>query len=191
MIEVKNIVKSYGVNIVLGGISFTVPDCGIHGIFGPSGCGKTTLLRLIAGLEKADSGEITGTEGKKIAFVFQEDRLIPSCTALKNVSLVSDEETALKYLKLLHLEDALDKYPDEMSGGMCRRVAIARALACGGDILILDEPFKGIETELKNEVQGIVKEYAETHPVLFVTHDEDEKLIAGTVTLLKANESET
>ncbi len=184
MIEVKNLVKSYGGNTVLAGISFTVPQSGIHGIFGPSGCGKTTLLRLIAGLEKADSGEITGTQGKKIAFVFQEDRLLPSCTALKNVSIVSDSETALKYLKLLHLENAADKFPGEMSGGMCRRAAIARALAFGGDILILDEPFKGIEKELRDEAQSIVKEYAKTHPVLFVTHDEDEKLIADSVTLL-------
>ncbi len=186
MLEIKNLVKTYGDNTVIGGISLTVPGSGIHGIFGPSGCGKTTLLRLIAGLEKADSGEITGTQGKKIAFVFQEDRLIPACTALRNVSLVSDVETAKRYLKLLHLENDTEKYPGEMSGGMCRRVAIARALAYGGDILILDEPFKGIEKDLKEEVQGIVREYAKTRPVLFVTHDEDEKLIADSVTILES-----
>ena len=100
----------------------------------------------------ADGGEIIGSDGMNFSVVFQEDRLFPSLTALGNVSLVSDETTARRLLDLVGLHGSEDKYPDELSGGMSRRVAIARALAYGGDALILDEPFKGLESELKEHL---------------------------------------
>ncbi len=177
-IELKNITKSFDGKTVLDGISFTVPEKGIFGIFGPSGSGKTTLLRLICGLEKPDSGEITGTKGKKFSVVFQEDRLIDTLSSAENIALVSNTEKAGYFLEKVGLSDAAGKYPPELSGGMSRRVAIARALAYAGDILILDEPFKGLETGLKERIKDIICEYAQSHSVILVTHDEEEKLLA-------------
>ena len=184
MIEVKNICKSFDGRSVLKEVSFTVPDSGIFGIFGPSGSGKTTLLRIIAGLEKADSGEVLGTQGKKIAFMFQEDRLICSCSARKNVALVSDDKSALEYLSLAGLGEEADKFPGKMSGGMKRRAALARALAYGGDILILDEPLKGIERELRKKIEQRIKTVSQSVPVILVTHDEEEKLLADSFVAL-------
>ena len=177
-IELKGISKSFAGTPVLENISFTVPDTGVFGIFGPSGSGKTTLLRIITGLEKADAGEINGNTGLKFSYVFQEDRLLPSCTVLKNIAVVSDENEALKQLRAVHLEDAADKYPYELSGGMSRRAALARAFAYGGDVLILDEPFKGLEAELRDEIAALVEDFARTKPVILVTHDEGEKQLA-------------
>lgn len=167
---IKNISKAFGGKLVLNNLSFEIPDKGIFGIFGPSGCGKTTLLRILCGLEKADSGEINGK--KKFSVVFQEDRLMPAMTALENVAAVSDEKTARKWLGKVGLGDSLDKYPAELSGGMSRRVAIARGLAFDADALILDEPFKGLEAELKERVAALICEYAQKKAVVLVTHDE-------------------
>ena len=159
MIILKNISKSYGGKAVLDNVNIEIPGSGVFGIFGASGQGKTTLIRLLCGLEKPDGGEIIGSDGMNFSVVFQEDRLFPSLTALGNISLVSDETTARRLL-------------DELSGGMSRRVAIARALAYGGDALILDEPFKGLESELKEHIGKLISEYAQTKPVIIVTHDE-------------------
>lgn len=175
---IRNISKSYDEKKVLDNLSFEIPDKGIFGIFGASGHGKTTLLRLICGLETPDSGEILGTTELKISVVFQEDRLLPSLTALENVALVSDKATASGLLERVGLAESADKYPSELSGGMSRRTAIARALAYGGDMLILDEPFKGLETELKEDIGKLICEYAQTKPVIIVTHDEYGKSLA-------------
>lgn len=166
----KNISKSYGENTVLKNINIEIPDCGIFGIFGPSGCGKTTLLRIVCGLEKPDSGEITGA--KKFSVVFQEDRLMPTLTALENVAAVTDEQNARQWLERVGLAENSDKKPSQLSGGMKRRVAIARALAFDADALILDEPFKGLEAELKESIAKLLCEYAQNKPVILVTHDE-------------------
>lgn len=175
---IRNISKSYDGKKVLDKLSFEIPDKGIFGIFGASGHGKTTLLRLICGLEKPDSGEIFGTTELKFSVVFQEDRLLPSLTALENVALVSDKATASGLLERVGLAESANKYPSELSGGMSRRTAIARALAYGGDMLILDEPFKGLEAELKEDIGKLICEYAQTKPVVIVTHDEYGKSLA-------------
>lgn len=175
-IILKNISKSYGENTVLDNVNIEIPDCGIFGIFGPSGCGKTTLLRIICGLEKPDSGEITGA--KKFSVVFQEDRLMPTLTALGNVAAVSDNETAKLWLERVGLAESLDKLPSELSGGMKRRVAVARALAFDAEALILDEPFKGLEAELKESIAKLICEYAQNKPVILVTHDEYARTLA-------------
>ena len=172
MIILKNISKSYGGKAVLDNVNIEIPGSGVFGIFGASGQGKTALIRLLCGLEKPDGGEIIGSDSMNFSVVFQEDRLFPSLTALGNVSLVSDETTARRLLDLVGLHGSEDKYPDELSGGMSRRVAIARALAYGGDALILDEPFKGLEAELKEHIGKLISEYAQTKPVIIVTHDE-------------------
>ena len=111
--------------------------------------------------------------------VFQEDRLFPSLTALGNVSLVSDETTARRLLDLVGLHGSEDKYPDELSGGMSRRVAIARALAYGGDALILDEPFKGLDEANRRAAMDAVRAVSDDKTVLLVTHDAAEAEFFG------------
>lgn len=172
----KNINKAFNGKKILNNISLEIPDSGIFGVFGPSGGGKTTLLRIICGLDKPDSGEIIGA--KKFSVVFQEDRLMPTMTALENVAAVSDEKTALEWLEKVGLSESLHKKSAELSGGMSRRVAIARALAFDADGLILDEPFKGLEEELKGKMAELISEYAQKRPVILVTHDERLKKLA-------------
>ncbi len=171
--ELQAISKRFGDAVVLENFSLTLAD-GRVCLFGPSGCGKTTLMRILAGLERADGGKVTGMTNKKIAYMFQEDRLLPWATALENVALVSDEKRAAKWLADLGLEDAMDKKPRELSGGMQRRVALARALAYEGDVLLLDEPFKGLDEELKSKAMALVKERFRGGLMILVTHDAKE-----------------
>lgn len=180
----KNVTKEYDGKRVLDGISLEIPERGIFGIFGASGQGKTTLIRIICGLEQPDGGEIIGTQGVKFSVVFQEDRLLPTLTALENVALVSDKATAAEMLERVGLNESSDKYPSELSGGMSRRTAIARTLAYSGDAMILDEPFKGLEAELKERVGALIREYAQTKPVIIVTHDEYGKSLAENFTVI-------
>ena len=171
--ELQAISKRFGDAVVLENFSLTLAD-GRVCLFGPSGCGKTTLMRILAGLERADGGKVTGMTNKKIAYMFQEDRLLPWATALENVALVSDEDQAAKWLADLGLVDAMNKKPRELSGGMQRRVALARALAYEGDVLLLDEPFKGLDEELKSKAMALVKERFRGRLMILVTHDAKE-----------------
>jgi NitT/TauT family transport system ATP-binding protein len=132
--------------------SFSFPLQGITGLTGPSGCGKTTLLRVIAGLERPSAGSVTGIVPKDIAFLFQENRLFPWRTALQNIMDVlprERREEARLWLSRMELEDEQGRFPAELSGGMRRRVALGRTLALGGKLLILDEPFSGIDAALR------------------------------------------
>lgn len=180
-VRVENVSKNFEGKEVIKNFSLELPKTGIYCLLGASGAGKTTLLRLIAGLDMPDSGRIIGTEGKKISFVFQGDRLLPSSTAFENIAVASSPETAKLWLKRLELDDAADKKPDKLSGGMARRVALARALAFGGDILLLDEPFKGFDSELKKRVIPYITDFAKNALVVLVTHDEQEAAIADAV----------
>lgn len=169
MITFKNVCKSFEGKQVLKDFSSDFPESGILLITGPSGSGKTTLARLILGLAEPDSGVIV-KRSDKISVVFQEDRLIPSLTALENVALVSNRESAAARLSSLGLSDSLDLLPEELSGGMKRRVAVARALEFGGDILLLDEAFSGLEDALAKQIlEKILKEF-EGRLVVAVTH---------------------
>lgn len=143
-------------------------------IRGASGRGKTTLLRLVAGLETPTSGEIAIAPGCKTAMVFQEDRLLPWLTAKGNVSLVSDDVSAVRLLTALGLGDALDAKPETLSGGMCRRVALARALAVQPDLLLLDEAFKGVDPPRKAEIFHLLQTQFSNACILFTTHDDAE-----------------
>ena len=169
MIEFKNVSLSFDKREVLKDLSFTFPDKGIVLITGRSGGGKTTLTRLITGLASADSGEVV-TNGAKIAVVFQEDRLVPTLSALENVALVSDKTTAEKRLSQMELSDSFNLFPDELSGGMKRRVAIARALAFGGDVLLLDEAFNGINEDLAKRILSKIAEEYRDKLIIAVTH---------------------
>ena len=178
VISVKNVTKVFGGHAVLNNFSAEIPLCGVTVIRGASGAGKTTLFRLLMGLEKPDSGEIHGLEGKKSAVVFQEDRLLPWSTALENAAMGSDEERAKDALVRLGLADNLNQLPRELSGGMNRRVAIARTLAYGGDILFLDEPFTGLDEDNKRIAADAMREA--NIPILVITHDDAEADLFGT-----------
>ena len=170
MILFKNVTVSFDDNKVLNNFSAELPDRGLVLITGKSGGGKTTLLRLLLGLSKPDSGEVL-TEGiNRFSVVFQEDRLVPTLTALENVALVSSKEEAEKRLAEVGLSDSTALLPEELSGGMKRRVALARALAFSGDVLILDEAFTGLEEALCKELIGKIFTEYKDRLIIAVTH---------------------
>ena len=150
--------------------------------YGPSGVGKTTLLRLILGLEKPDSGKITGVPGKKSA-VFQESRLIPELTIRGNLRLVlgnrfpETEITAM--LTRLDLTDCLDTPAANLSGGQQRRSALARALLYGGELLVLDEPFTGLDEDNRRKALDTIRAYPKEAIVLLVTHSREDAEALG------------
>ncbi|MBE7057392.1 MAG: ATP-binding cassette domain-containing protein [Ruminococcaceae bacterium] len=177
-IELKNVTKTFDGKMVLDNISLDFPESGVFALMAPSGYGKTTLLRLIAGLEKPDSGKIS--IGDKISFLFQDSLLFPWLTAKENITEIAgvSEKKAQDLLGKMELLADSDLYPDQLSGGMQRRVSLARAIARGG-ILLLDEPFNGLDEELKHNMYGIIKEYAKENLVIMVTHNEDEATKCG------------
>lgn len=176
MIVFEHVNAGYPGKEIFRDLSLQFPETGAVALMGPSGLGKTTLLRLAAGLLKPEKGIISGTEGKKIAFLFQEDRLLPWVTAEKNVELVSNPEQAAHWLKQMEIENSA-LYPREMSGGMQRRVSLARAMAFGGDILLLDEPFKGLDEGLRARVAGRIREQFPF--TLLSIHDREEAKLMG------------
>lgn len=170
----EHIDKSFGEKQVLSDFSLTLAEGEHAAILGPSGSGKSTLLRLIAGLEAPDSGSIR-TEGGHIGYVFQEDRLLPWLTAEENLTAVTDctRETARELLDAVELHGEYRTYPDILSGGMRQRVNIARALAFAPDLLLLDEPFKGLDEALRARVAALLLA-RHTGTLLLVTHDRRE-----------------
>ena len=176
----EGITKSFGEKEVLRDFTFTFPYGSVTAIMGSSGCGKTTLIRIIAGLETADSGTVKGVKREDIAILFQEDRLLPWLTALKNVETVITDKSrrglAKEMLEALGLSGKdTELYPSELSGGMARRVSIARALcyleANEKSVLILDEALRGLDKENLEKAVGIIKRYAKGKTVISVTHN--------------------
>lgn len=171
--KIIDIHKKYGDNTVLNGFTADMTDKAVYLITGDSGIGKTTLIRILAGLEKKDGGEVEA-EGK-VSLLFQEDRLFSHLTAKQNVSIVcADEEKAERLLGQMGLSEALDKHPSELSGGMSRRVAIARALAFEADTYIFDEPLKGLDASLKNDVARLMLNETAGKRVIIVTHEKED-----------------
>ena len=172
----KNVTKAYGEHVVLDRFSHTFPEGRVTAVTGRSGRGKTTLLRLIAGLEPADAGEIRGVPEGGISMVFQEDRLPASLTAPACLRCVlprtPERDTDIeRALRALGLGDALEQPVREFSGGMRRRVALARALLYPSPLVLLDEPFKGLDGETRQAAVDFARPLLKGRTVLLVTHD--------------------
>lgn len=188
-IQIDRLCKSYGNESVLNNLSLTLRGGGTYCLMAPSGTGKTTLFRILMGLEHQDSGRIYGLEGKRIAAVFQEDRLLEGYTAHENIRFVTgrkySEETLTKILTRLLPEESLTKPICEFSGGMKRRTAILRAILAPSDILIMDEPFTGLDAETKQTAIELIREYTADKLLLLSTHnEEDPRLLSAEIIYL-------
>ena len=170
----ENVTKSFGNKTALRSLSVVFPGGKPSAVMGASGSGKTTMLRLIAGLDKPSSGSISVPKDK-IAAVFQDDLLIGSFTPQKNIAFAvgksSEKDEISAHLCELGLGSDLNKKCDELSGGMRRRVAIARAVLAKPGILLLDEPFKGLDETTRVSVIDYVREHTAGKTVILVTHD--------------------
>ena len=176
MIRLTDVKKSYGENVVLNGLSLQIKEGEKVALMAPSGVGKTTLFRLIAGLERQDGGDVKVSA--PLCMLFQEPRLLPQFTLLENVKAVlsgkNKKEKALAALKQVGLEGEEGKYPCEISGGMAQRAVLARALVTGRKLLLLDEPFKGLDEQAKKELLAVLQDALKEKTVLLITHDEGE-----------------
>ncbi len=170
ILNVKNLYHSYGEIQALKNLNFSINDNSIISILGPSGCGKTTLIRVIAGLEKIQHGELfiydklvasnkinTPPEIRPVSYVFQDFALFPHMSVLENISFAAGSQKNKKQLidqvtRLAKVNNFLDKFPHSLSGGEQQRVALARSIAVQPKLLLLDEPFSDLDTSLKNEI---------------------------------------
>ena len=180
-IEIKNVCQSFSGKQVFKDLNLTIEDKKISCILGPSGCGKTTLLNIIAGIQRFDSGKIYPAPPLKVSYLFQESRLLPWFTALENVMYLMDDSLSKRYKKFkaidllynIGLVGYENHYPHELSGGMARRVALVRVLAHPSSVLLLDEPFVSLDSELKFEIVELIRTLIqqEQRTAVCVTHD--------------------
>ena len=168
MIEIKGLSLKLGDKQIFSDYSVSIPDRGVVMISGESGIGKTTFLRILCGLQKPDSGKISGLENRKISIVFQEPRLLNHLTALENVSIVSDRDTAHQILCNLNMENELYMKAGKLSGGQKQRVSLARAYAFSDDVVLLDEPFSGLDEQNKLKAARLI---CSAKLAIVVSHD--------------------
>ncbi len=186
MIKLNNIYKSYNNDLIYENFNIEIEENKISCILGPSGIGKTTLVNMIAGLIKPDSGEIILPPNTTFSYVFQEPRLLEWYNVYENLDIVlkkhynSHERKTIieKTLALVELQEFSKYKISELSGGMAQRVSVARALSYPSTTLILDEPFKGLdyklEEDLSSKLKNILSENKRT--VIYITHDIDQAL---------------
>ncbi len=177
----KNIVKKYDEKVVFDHLDFELFDGEITAILGASGCGKTTLLNIISGLTDYE-GEFLPPE--KVSYIFQQQRLVPNLSVRGNLEYVlsdkkGNEDSIKKIIEKIELSEYIDKYPAELSGGMAQRVSLARAFLYDASVMLMDEPFKGLDVSLKKRMIELLKKLlrGENRTVIFVTHDIDEALL--------------
>ncbi len=199
-IQVKQIDKHFGQFHALNNINLDFPDGELVALLGPSGCGKTTLLRIIAGLEAADSGQVllqgedatnTHVRKRQVGFVFQHYALFRHMTVFENVAFglrvrprkLRPSEQVIKQkvinlLELVQLGFLADRFPAQLSGGQRQRIALARALAVEPQVLLLDEPFGALDAKVRKELRRWLRTlHDELHiSSIFVTHDQEEAL---------------
>ncbi len=181
MIELNNINFSYGNKQIINNFSLKVNQNERICLCGESGCGKTTVLKIISGLIIPQSGIVNIPN--KISYVFQEDRLIPNLSVLKNLTLFlpkDKKQLAEELIKQAGLTEFINKKPDQLSGGMKRRLAIIRAICFDGDALLLDEPFNGLDIDNKILMSDLIKKAFtdKNKPVIMVSHvDEDIEIL--------------
>ena len=205
-IRVVNLTKKYGKVYALDNVSLTIHDQEYFSLLGPSGCGKTTLLRCIAGLIEPDGGEIyigdrrvdkDPPEDRDIGFVFQTFALFPHMTAwgnvlygpkVKNYNQKQADTIGHEVLEMVKLNERLDAYPSELSGGMMQRIAVARALAAGAKTLLLDEPLGQLDAKVRNEIRYEIRRMAKDLKLtaIHVTHDQAEAMsISDRIAVMK------
>jgi sulfate/thiosulfate transport system ATP-binding protein len=197
-IEVRSVRKTFGGFVALNDVTLDFPTGQLVALIGPSGCGKTTLLRIIAGLEYADSGSVildgedasgTDVRERQVGFVFQHYALFRHMTVFDNVAFglrvkprrqrLAEKEIkrqVMELLELVQLDWLADRYPSQLSGGQRQRIALARALAVRPRVLLLDEPFGALDAKVRKELRRWLRRlHDELHITsLFVTHDQDE-----------------
>lgn len=171
MISLRNITLRYGDKLVLEHFCLDLPGTGLTALSGPSGCGKTTLLRVMAGLQAPQSGAVSGVDPARTAFLFQDDRLLPWRTAGQHIADVLPRERRSeveRWLAFAELGGEGNAYPAALSGGMARRLALARCAALGGDLLLLDEPFAGVDSQRAGRILDRLRGL--NVPVVLATH---------------------
>jgi sulfate/thiosulfate transport system ATP-binding protein len=195
-IVVESATKKFGDFIALDEVSIEVPDGSLTALLGPSGSGKSTLLRVIAGLEKPDSGRVVisgqdmtqvAVQDRHVGFCFQHYAAFKHMTVRDNVAFGlkirkkgkdETEERVRELLRLVHLEGFIDRYPSQLSGGQRQRMALARALAVEPRVLLLDEPFGALDAKVREELRAWLRRlHDEVHvTTIFVTHDQEEAM---------------
>jgi sulfate transport system ATP-binding protein len=210
-IEVRSVEKAFDGHAVLRDVSFDVPGGELVALLGPSGCGKTTLLRIIAGLEEADGGEVlhagqpvdgVSARDRNVGLVFQHYALFRHMTVEENVAFALSvrkrpraqvKARVAELLRLVQLEGLERRHPTQLSGGQRQRVALARALATEPRVLLLDEPFGALDARVRQELrQWLRRLHDEIHvTTLFVTHDQEEAFeVADRVVLMNRGQVE-
>ena len=184
MLKLNHLSKSFGDLLVLDDLSLEIRDREILALIGPSGCGKSTLLHLISGLRSPDSGSMEGTAGR-LSYMFQNTRLLPWCTVWDNIRLVREDLDCDELKALIHavgLDGFESYYPGQLSGGMAKRCALARAFYYGSNLLLMDEPFQGLDYGLRMEMLSMMLSVwnSQRQSILFVTHEIDEALTVAT-----------
>lgn len=182
MLKIEKLTVTYKKEPVINELSYTFSDGKHYALTGPSGIGKTSLINVLSGLKKQTSGKVISTY-KAPTYIFQEPRLFPWLTALENINIVCNDMERSRYL-LKHFIDDKDvegKYPHELSGGMKQRVAIARALSYESDIVFMDEPFEGLDEEMRQEVRSFVFEQLKGKTVIMITHNMDDASLCDIV----------
>jgi NitT/TauT family transport system ATP-binding protein len=186
-LKINHISKAFGTLSLYSDFTIAFDHGRITCILGPSGCGKTTLLHIIGGIVLPDNGTLDGFAGKRISYIFQDPRLLPWKTARENIEFVlphdlpptERKQLADHFIDLVELRDFEGYYPARLSGGMRQRVAIARAFAFPSDIILMDEPLKGLDVKLKlNLIRTFSRIWeSDRRTVIFVTHDVEESLL--------------
>jgi sulfate transport system ATP-binding protein len=195
-IEIKNVNKRFGDFVALEDVNVSLPTGQLTALLGPSGGGKSTLLRIIAGLERADAGTVNiegvdatrmSPQKRNVGFVFQHYAVFKHMTVAKNVAFgleirrkPKDEVRARvdELLRLVHLSQFADRLPSQLSGGQRQRMALARALAVQPKVLLLDEPFGALDAKVRKELRDWLRRLHDEVPVttVFVTHDQEEAM---------------